>query len=92
MKAGRSYRRRVMKAIVGNYDILDRLLKAGVTSIGLLDIVNMGFVLDVVTSHHRVRRHDEYACFDIKYIMTQSRISSIMKISLNLHINPKTKY
>jgi len=92
IKAARSYRRRVMKAMAANYEILDKLLKAGVTSMDLFDIVNLGFSLDVMTSHHRVRRHDEYACFDIKYIMTPTRISGIMKISLNLQIGKKPKY
>ena len=91
-KAGRAYRRRVMKAIAGNYTILDSLLKAGITSVDLFDIVNSGFVLDAVTSHHRVRGHDEYACFDIKYILTPSRISRITKISLNLHNCTNVKY
>ena len=32
VKEGRAYRRRVMKALSGNYDILDSLVKAGVTA------------------------------------------------------------
>jgi len=92
IKAGRAYRRRIMKAIAGNYDILDRLLRAGVTSVDLFEIVNLGFALDVMTSHRKVRRHDECACFDIKYIMTPSRISGITKISLNLQVSTKKKY
>lgn len=92
IKAGRAYRRRIMNAITGNYEILDRLLRAGVTSIDLFEIANLGFVLDVMTSHRKVRRHDECACFDIKYIMTPNRISGIMKISLNLQVSTKKKY
>ena len=75
-----------MKSMAANYEILDKLLKAGVTSMDLFDIVNLGFSLDVMTSHHRVRRHDEYACFDIKYIMTATKVCSIKKISLNLRV------
>ena len=91
IKAGRAYKRRVMKAIAGNYDILDKLIRAGVSSVDLFDLVNMGFVLEAVTSHRKVRHRDEYACFDIKYIMTPTRISGIMKISLNLQVATKVK-
>lgn len=91
IKAGRTYKRRVLKALSGNYEILDRLVKAGVSSMDLFELVNLGFVLDTVTSHRKFRNHDEYACFDIKYIMTPSRISSITKISLNLQVSTKEK-
>mgnify|MGYP002518173252 FL=1 len=91
VRAGRAYKRRVMKAIAGNYDILDRLHRAGVKSIDLFELVNLGFVLDAVTSHRKVRHRDEYACFDIKYIMTPTRISGITKISLNLRVTTKQK-
>ncbi len=91
IKVGRAYKRRVMKALAANYDILDRLVKAGVSSMELFDLVNLGFVLEAVTSHRRVRHHDEYACFDIKYVLTPSRISGITKISLNLQIGTKLK-
>ena len=78
-----------MRALEGNYDILDRLHGSGITSMDLFELVNLGFVLDMVTSHRKVRHHDEYACFDIKYIMTPTRISGITKISLNLRVTKK---
>lgn len=90
-RAGRAYRRRVMNAISGNYDILDNLLRTGITAIDLFELVNLGFVIEAVTSHRRMRHHDEYACFDIKYKMTPSRISGITKISLNLQVSTKVK-
>ena len=80
-----------MNAISGNYDILDNLLRTGITAIDLFELVNLGFVIEAVTSHRRMRHHDEYACFDIKYKMTPSRISGITKISLNLQVSTKVK-
>jgi hypothetical protein len=65
---------------VGNYDVLDSLFKAGITSVELIDAVTMGFVPGVVTSYQRVGKHDEFCCFDIKYIMTKMRIYSISKL------------
>jgi hypothetical protein len=91
IKAGRAYKRRIMKAISDNYEILDRMVRAGISSVDLFELVNLGFMLEAVTSHRRVRHRDEYACFDIKYIMTPTRISGITKISLNLRVGTKEK-
>lgn len=40
----------------------------------------MGFVPGMVTSYQRVGKHDEFCCFDIKFIMTKMRIYSISKL------------
>lgn len=94
-KAGRAFRRKVMSQLVANYDVLDTLFKAGVTSVDLIDAVTMGFVPGIVTSYRRVGKHDEFCCFDIRYIMTQMRIYSISKlenVSLNLQADTAKKY
>ena len=94
-KVGRTFRRKVMSQMVGNYDILDTLFKAGVSSIDILDAVAMGFAPGIVTSYRRVGKHDEFCCFDIKYIMTRTRIYSISKlenVSLNLQAGIDKKY
>ena len=94
-RAGRTFRRKVMSQMVGNYDILDTLFKAGVSSIDILDAVAMGFAPGIVTSYRRVGKHDEFCCFDIKYIMTRTRIYSISKlenVSLNLQAGIDKKY
>lgn len=90
-KAGRAYRRRVLGILSKNYDILEDMLRSDVTSVDLVELVNMGFVPGMVTSYHKVCRHDEYACFDIKYIMTSSRVYGIKKISLNLQMGKNRK-
>ena len=76
----RSFRRRVMQALTRNYTILTNLHKADVGSIEMLDLMTMGFNPSIVTSHRKSGRHDEYSCFDIKYIMTSTRVYSISKI------------
>ncbi|MBE6231432.1 MAG: hypothetical protein E7117_03585 [Bacteroidales bacterium] len=93
-KGSRVFKRRIMSTLSRNYGILDELVKADVESIDLTDIVAMGFSPDIVTSYHKIRCHQEYCCFDIKYIMTSSRICSISKIqnvSLPLHDGMKIK-
>lgn len=79
-KKSRSFRRRVMKILLRNYDVLDGLIRSGIESIDLLDITAMGFAPGFVTSCSRSGKHDLYSCFDIKYIMTRTRVYSIMKI------------
>ena len=79
-RAGRSFRRRVLSQLSTNYDLLDKLVRAGVESLDLMDAVTMGFVPGVVTSYRRAGKHDEYGCFDIKYYMTRTRLFAISKI------------
>lgn len=69
-----------MKLLGDNYRILDALLKSDVGSADLMDLMSQGFTPSVMTSCHKHGKHDEYGCFDIKYIMTGTRIYSISKI------------
>jgi hypothetical protein len=88
MKDSRTFRRRVLSQISANYSLLSTVVNSGADSIPLADIVAMGFVPGIVTSYSRVGKHDEFGCFDIKYRMTATKLSSIIKIqnvSLNLH-------
>lgn len=79
-KSGKAYQRKVMSQLMSNYQILDSLFRAGITSVELIAAVTMGFAPGVMTSYRRVGKHDEYCCFDIKYIMTKMRIYSISKL------------
>ena len=84
----KAFRRRVLSQLSSNYNLLSTVLQSGADSILLSDIVAMGFVPGIVTSYSRVGKHDEFGCFDIKYRMTATKLSSIIKIqnvSLNLH-------
>ncbi|MGM9734900.1 MAG: hypothetical protein ACI3ZL_00655 [Candidatus Cryptobacteroides sp.] len=85
-KTGRTYRRRVISCITKNYNILEELVKSGVESIALVDIIGLGFMPGIMTAHSRSRGREEYSCFDIKYIMTPTRLYSISKIK-NVSIN-----
>ena len=95
LKEGRAYRRKVLTLLQKNYDLLDKLIKSGIESADFADLVTLGFTPDAVTFYHRSRRHDDFACFDIKYKMSESRIYSISKIqnvSLPLHSEKKAKH
>ena len=67
-------RLRTIGALDRNHEILESLLEKGVTSIDIPDLAQMGYNFDCVTSYHKVRNHDEYRCFDIKYHMSESRV------------------
>jgi predicted RNA-binding Zn-ribbon protein involved in translation (DUF1610 family) len=91
IKASRLYRRRILATLSRNYEILDGLLKSDVEAIELIELEGLGFSPGVVTSYHKVNKHDEYTCYDIKYIMTPTKICCIKKISLNLRVGKTSK-
>jgi hypothetical protein len=94
MKASRSFRNKVIAIINRNYEVLDALLKGGVDSADLVDLMAMGFVPGAVTSYKRSGKHDVFTCYDIKYIMTSTKVCSVMKInnlSVNLQVGMRIK-
>ncbi|MBO5106904.1 MAG: hypothetical protein J6B97_00525 [Bacteroidales bacterium] len=89
-KATRMFKRKILTMLSRNYTILDGLLGSGRDSADLMDLTAMGFSPGIVTSHKRTGKHDVYNCFDIKYIMTRTRIFSMVKIqnlSVTLQVN-----
>ncbi len=88
-RTGRAYKHKVISIINRNYGILDGLLKSGTESADLIELMSMGFVPGMATSYRKEGKHDVYTCFDIRYIMTRTRLYSIMKIrnlSLSLQV------
>ena len=79
-KLSRHFRRRILAALSKNYEILEGLIRSDKESVDLMTLATMGFTPSIVTSFRRTGKHDEYGCFDIRYIMTRTRIYSISKI------------
>lgn len=77
-------RRKILRMLNRNYEILDSLLKAGVTSSDMVELMGLGFTPGLYTSCRkhvcRQHAHNEYVCFDIKYRMTMNRVSGISKL------------
>lgn len=93
-KAGRAFKNKVIALLNRNYEILDSIIKAGMDSAERVDIEAMGFVPGMSTSYRRAGKHDVFTCYDIKYIMTKTRLSSIVKIhnlSVNLQVGTELK-
>lgn len=82
----RAVKRRVMAALDKNYGILDSLVSSGIDSAWIDDLLPLGFNPGFATSFVKGRRACRYSCFDISYLMTEGRLSSISKIQ-NLSVN-----
>lgn len=82
-KASKRFRVKVLKNLERNYLILNRLVKSGVAGLPLVELEQMGFKLNYVTSYSKVRRHDEYTCYDIKFTIISSEVSGISRISVS---------
>lgn len=93
-KAGRAFRNKVTSIMNRNYEILDELIRSGASSADLIDLMSVGFAPGIVTSYRRSGKHDVFTCYDIKYVMTRTRLFSIMKIqnlSVNLQVGTELK-
>lgn len=78
----RRQRSKIIAALTGNYVVLEALLNEGKTGAGLEELAELGFNPNYVTAHRRGRfSHDEYACFDIWYIRTDTRIFNVRRKS-----------
>lgn len=88
----RQYKRMVLTTLDRNYEILEGLVNRGVEAIWIADIIAMGYNPSYVTLYCRHGRRAVCHCYDISYITTDSRMSSISKIqnfSLNLQVPEK---
>ena len=79
----RRHRSDILAALSGNYGILESLLKEDRTSARLEELATLGFNPAYVTGHRRGRfSHDEYACFDILFCRTDTRIFNVRRKAL----------
>ncbi len=79
-KTRRLYKAKVLGALDKNYEILDALVRNDEDSADLVELMSLGFAPGVVTSYRKSGKHDVFTCYDIRYIMTRTRVYSIMKI------------
>ncbi len=76
-------RLRTIGALDRNHEILSSLMEKGVTSMNIPDLAQMGYRFDCVTSYHKVRNHNEYRCYDIKYNLSESRMFGLAKVDVS---------
>lgn len=76
----RHMRMEIVAVLTKNYEVLDALLKDQRMSAELPELEKAGFNPAFVTGHRKGwYRHDEYACFDIWYYRSATRIFNVRR-------------
>ena len=79
----RRFRERIITDLSANYRILEGLLEQGLENADRDALETLGFRPARISGHRRVRGgHDEYQCFDIRYIQTDTRLIHIRRVSV----------
>ncbi len=78
-RSSRSVKIKVLSHLDRNYEILDGLLKYKITSMPKLELANMGFRPEYVTSFKKCRGYAVMCCFDISYRETPEKICRISR-------------
>ena len=76
----RHYKRMVGTILEKNYDILDELVKSGIKAIWVADAIALGYNPAYVTSYRKHGKRSMCHCYDICYVATDNRMTSISKI------------
>ena len=79
-KDSRDIHRKVLRGLEKNYEILKKLHRTSITSIGIGDLLSMGFRPEYSTSYRKVNSHDEFRCFEFKYYISQTRLFNLQKV------------
>lgn len=81
LQSSRAFKSKVLRCLGKNYKILDTLLLNNVTALPLVELEQLGFNMKYITSYSKIRRHDEYTCFDIKFTIMSSEVMNITKMT-----------
>ena len=85
----RHYKRMVGAILDKNYEILDDLVAAGIKAIWVADAIALGYNPAYVTSYRKHGKRSMCHCYDICYVATDNRMTSISKIqNLSLPLLP----
>ena len=69
--------RHVMRVLHENREVLEKLIKLGMTSIDRLTLLHLGFNMCYFTSLQKIRNRWVYSCLDIQYELTPTRIKNL---------------
>ncbi|MBR1406819.1 MAG: DUF2116 family Zn-ribbon domain-containing protein [Bacteroidales bacterium] len=81
-KASRSYRVKVKATLSRNYEVLNDLLKLGISRMNLYDLRALGYDPQYVTAAIPVGKRFEYMCYDIRFRQTPVQVSNLTKIAV----------
>ena len=79
-RISKTMKKKVLSVLEKNYEVLEHLIYSGVEAVWLSEVLAMGFQPEYFTSYKKIGKRGHYKCFDIGYVMTANRISSISKI------------
>lgn len=79
---GRVIKHRITAALEHNHDVLGKLLRMGVTAMSLVDLAQMGFKPEYITSFIKRGTRTECHCYDMRYYQTPTRIFSLARSAL----------
>ncbi len=74
-------RSEIISRLLCNHDILCNMLKLGCDSAQIEELAGMGFDHRLVTGYRKgLYQKDEYACFDLRYYRTPTRIYRLHRV------------
>lgn len=73
----RDYKMRLISALDRNHTILDYLIQMGCTSMGKLELAEMGFCPTAITAGVRKSRFFECRCYNIRYLDHPGKITDL---------------
>lgn len=76
----RAEKYRVHSALERNHEVLDKLIKMGLTSMDLPSLERMGYNPMYMTSTSRSRSYDECWCYDIRFRISGRKVYAIERM------------
>lgn len=73
----RDYKMRLISALDRNHSILDHVINMGCTSMGKIELAEMGFCPTAITAMIRKSRNIECRCYNIRYIEHAAKITDL---------------
>ncbi len=78
--------KRVIRILNNNRELLLRLMNMNVHNIDRLTLMNLGYNLNYFTSVHRAGSRLVYACLDVKYELTPTRMKKIELLRMGVEV------
>lgn len=76
-----SYKRCKIKSISRNYNILEMLLKDGISTVEITELTNLGFDPSCLTGYRSgANRRAEFSCFDISYCQSERKVYGLKRL------------
>jgi len=79
VRVSRNIKARITSQLDRNHEVLDGLLKLGITTLDRTEATLLGMDLNVMTACHSTRGHTECSCYDITYRITETKVCNISK-------------